>query len=152
MVIVKNLPPSARVAGLIPGLGRSPGGGNGIPLQYSCQENPMDRGAGGLQSMESRRVRHDSHLSSSSNLPIALWWGYYFHFRDEKTEASRAKTTCCRSQNWWVANERVPAAPTSILFITPSVSVRKLLVVSNATKKRLKQQARLLSHVTGSLE
>ena len=32
-------------AGLISGLGRSPGGGNGNPLQYSCLENPMDRGA-----------------------------------------------------------------------------------------------------------
>ena len=31
--------------GLIPGVGRSPGGGNGSPLQYSCLENPMDRGA-----------------------------------------------------------------------------------------------------------
>ena len=31
--------------GSIPGLGRSPGGGHGNPLQYSCLENPMDRGA-----------------------------------------------------------------------------------------------------------
>ena len=31
--------------GLIPGLGRSPGGGHGNPVQYSCLENPMDRGA-----------------------------------------------------------------------------------------------------------
>ena len=31
--------------GLIPGSGRSPGEGNGNPLQYSCLENPMDRGA-----------------------------------------------------------------------------------------------------------
>ena len=31
--------------GLVPGLRRYPGGGNGNPLQYSCQENPMDRGA-----------------------------------------------------------------------------------------------------------
>ena len=31
--------------GLIPGLGRSPGEGNGYPLQYPCLENPMDRGA-----------------------------------------------------------------------------------------------------------
>ena len=30
---------------MIPGLGRSPGGGHGNPLQYSCLENPMDRGA-----------------------------------------------------------------------------------------------------------
>ena len=32
-------------SGLIPGWGRSPGGGNGNPLQYSCLENPIDRGA-----------------------------------------------------------------------------------------------------------
>ena len=31
--------------GLIPGLGRSPGGGNGNPLQYSCLENSIDKGA-----------------------------------------------------------------------------------------------------------
>ena len=35
----------ARDPGLIPGPGRSPGGGNGNPLQYSCLKNPMDRGA-----------------------------------------------------------------------------------------------------------
>ena len=36
---------NARDSGLIPGLGRSPGEGNSYPLQYSCLENPMDRGA-----------------------------------------------------------------------------------------------------------
>ena len=36
---------NARDLGLIPGLGRSPGEGNGNPLQYSCLENPMDKGA-----------------------------------------------------------------------------------------------------------
>ena len=46
---MKNLPANAgdeRDASLIPGLGKSPGGGNGNPLQDSCLENPMDRGAG----------------------------------------------------------------------------------------------------------
>ena len=46
--MVKNLPSSAgdaRDAASIPGLGRSPGGGNGNPLQNSCLVNPMDRGA-----------------------------------------------------------------------------------------------------------
>ena len=46
--MVKNLPDNTRDAGdtgLIPGLGRSPGGGNGNPLQYSYLENSMDRGA-----------------------------------------------------------------------------------------------------------
>ena len=41
---VNNLPDSAGDAGSIPGLERSPGEGNGNPLQYSCLENPMDRG------------------------------------------------------------------------------------------------------------
>ena len=47
-LMVKNPPANARDirdAGLIPGLGRSPGGGHGNPLQYSCLENPMDIGA-----------------------------------------------------------------------------------------------------------
>ena len=42
---VKNPPADAGDAGLIPGSGRSPGEGNGNPLQYSCLGNPMDRGA-----------------------------------------------------------------------------------------------------------
>ena len=44
-VLVKKLPANAREVrevGLIPGSGRSPGGGNGNPLQYSCLGNPMD--------------------------------------------------------------------------------------------------------------
>ena len=43
--VVKNPPASEGVMGSIPGWGRSPGGGNGNPLQYSCLGNPMDRGA-----------------------------------------------------------------------------------------------------------
>ena len=43
--VVKNLPANAEDAGSTPGLGRSPGEGNGNPVQYSCLENPMDRGA-----------------------------------------------------------------------------------------------------------
>ena len=51
---------NVRDLGLIPGLGRFPGEGSGNPLQYSCLENPMDRGAGcRLLSMGSQRVRHD---------------------------------------------------------------------------------------------
>ena len=43
--VVKNLPANAGGVGSIPRLGRSPGEGNGNPLQYSCLGNPMDRGA-----------------------------------------------------------------------------------------------------------
>ena len=47
-LVAKTLPANAgamRDVGSIPGLDRSPGGGNGNPLQYSCLENPTDRGA-----------------------------------------------------------------------------------------------------------
>ena len=48
VLVVKNPPANAgngRDVGLIPGSRRSPGGGHGSPLQYSCPENPMDREA-----------------------------------------------------------------------------------------------------------
>ena len=43
--VVQNLPDNAGDMSQIPGSGRSPGEWNGNPLQYSCLENPMDRGA-----------------------------------------------------------------------------------------------------------
>ena len=75
--VVKNLPANAgdaRQAGLIPGSGRSPGEENGNPLQYSCLENPMGRGGGGLQSMGLQMVRHTEatlHTHPWSYLPEA---------------------------------------------------------------------------------
>ena len=61
-LVVKNLPANARDIGdmdLIPGPGRSPGGGHTNPLQYSCLENPMDRGAWGIHSIVLQRAEHD---------------------------------------------------------------------------------------------
>ena len=60
--VVKNLPANAgdtKDAGLIPGSGRSPGVGNGNPLQHSCWKIPRTEEPGGLLSMGSQRVRHD---------------------------------------------------------------------------------------------
>ena len=56
-VVVKNPPTDAGDLGSIPGSGRSPGEGNGNPLQYLCLENPLDGGAW-LQPMGSQRVGH----------------------------------------------------------------------------------------------
>ena len=67
--MVKNLPASAghtRDMGSIPGWRRSRGEGNGNALQYSCLENPMDRGAWRLQSMGSQRVGRDGAMSADS--------------------------------------------------------------------------------------
>ena len=61
--VVKNPPVNAeeiRDADLIPGSGRSPGGGHGHPFQYFCLENPMDKGAlWAIQSIGSQGVGHD---------------------------------------------------------------------------------------------
>ena len=60
--MVKDLPANAGVArdvGSIPESGRSPGGGNGNPLQYSYLGNPWTEEPGGLQSMGLQRVRLD---------------------------------------------------------------------------------------------
>ena len=60
--MVKNLPANAGDAedsGSIPGLGRFPGGGNGNPLQYSCLENPVDRGAWRTAVHGAKRFGHD---------------------------------------------------------------------------------------------
>ena len=62
--VKKNSPANVGVAGdvgSVPRVGRSPGIGNGHPLQYSCLENSMDRGTAGraVQSTESQRVGHN---------------------------------------------------------------------------------------------
>ena len=71
-LVVKNLPASAgdiRDSGLIPGSGRSPGGGHGNPLQYSCLENPMDRG--GWQATIHRVTKNQTWLKEpSTRTPI----------------------------------------------------------------------------------
>ena len=66
--MVKNLPANAGNVGSIPGLGRSPGEGTGNLLQYSCLENPMDRGAWWATVMESQES--DIDLGTKSFLRI----------------------------------------------------------------------------------
>ena len=58
LAVKKTLTADAGTAGLISGSGRSPGGRNGNPCQYSCLGNPWTEELGGLQSMESQRVGH----------------------------------------------------------------------------------------------
>ena len=71
--------------GSIPGLGRSPGEGNGNPLQYSCLGNPMDReDPGQLQSMGLQRIGHD--LVTKPPPPPSMVKTLHFHFRGHRLE------------------------------------------------------------------
>ena len=71
--VVKNLPANAadtREKGLISRLGRSPGVGNGHPLQYSCLENSMDRGAqwATVYGVAKSRAKLSMHVHASTHV------------------------------------------------------------------------------------
>ena len=75
---VKNLPANEGDMHSIPGLGRFPGERNGYPLQYSCLENPMDRGALWASVHGIARVRHDlvtKQLDHYTKKRLAESWG-----------------------------------------------------------------------------
>ena len=95
--VVKNLPANAGAAGdvdSLPWLGRSPGKGNGNPLQYSCLENPMDRGAWWA-------IVHKSHTEGSQKVG-----------HDQATESAFTIyiTPCCLPVIW---NPKFPTSPLS---------------------------------------
>ena len=81
--MVKNLPANAGDACLIPGSGRSPGGGNGNPLQYFCLGNPMDRRAwraivrGVTKSWMqlSTHIHKENHTSQITEFSASPWRG-----------------------------------------------------------------------------
>ena len=66
---------NAEEPGSIPGTERSPGEGNGNPLQYSCLGNSMDRGHGGLQSMGFQRFRHNC-----ATFTFHIYINFFFFF------------------------------------------------------------------------
>ena len=78
--VVKNLPVNAGKPGSVPGLGRSLGEGNCNPLQYSCLEKPMDRGA--WPATVHRAAKRQTRMSNSTHTQIIMrvdllalyWW------------------------------------------------------------------------------
>ena len=77
-LVVKNPPANAgdvRDVGLIPGLGRSPGGGHGNPLQYSSLENPMDRGACWATVLGLQGVGHEATQHTTPSVYVSTGTG-----------------------------------------------------------------------------
>ena len=100
VLVVQNLPANAgdaRDMGLIPGLGIFSGEGNGNTLQYSCLENPMDRGNlagsspwGHKESEMTERVHAHTHTHTHTHTHITQsGWVCYSHFRDERGKSLR---------------------------------------------------------------
>ena len=91
----KNLPANAGDVGATSVLGRSPGEGNGNPLQYSCLENPMDRGAwwaigygdgkGVGQDLAIKNTATNNNGWKKGRTRLCLKWG--IHLGSRKTKA-----------------------------------------------------------------
>ena len=85
--------------GSIPGLGRSPGEGNGNPLQYSCLENPMDRGAWWAT------VHGVAKSQTRLKCPLMDKWInniWYIHTIEYYSTINKNEKKCLLLQHWWI--------------------------------------------------
>ena len=115
---------NARVLGLIPGSGTSPGKGNGYPLQYFCLENSMDRGAWWPQPMGPKRVEHNWVILSATWSQRMLTWnkvdliGVEISRRTEWILGDKIWRTCL-----WISS--VQSLSYVWLFVTPWTAARQ---------------------------
>ena len=101
--MVKNLPAKTgdiRDGGLIPGLGITPGGGNGNPLQYFLLENPMDEEPGRLQFIALQRVGHNWAIFCFYVCHILFFVFAFFFFSPLKNLVSRSWFTSITKPGW----------------------------------------------------
>ena len=126
LLVVKNLPANAgdvRDSSLIPGLGRSPRARQGNPLQYSCLEDPMDRGA----------WRATAHR-------VAMNWAQPKGLRryTRVREGNRA------ARSWWtfLVLEEVPSIPLSLTQSSPRLGTGPMLQGENSSAIRYGQGSR----------
>ena len=108
VLVVKNLPANAgdiRDTGSIPGSGRSPGGGHGNPLQYSCLKNPMDRGfwQAAVHRVTKRQDWSNLHTHMHTNTERGKGI-YYKELPDMIMEAEKSEdmqSKALETENWW---------------------------------------------------
>ena len=108
VLVVKKLLASAgdmRTMGSVPWLGRSPGGGHGSPLQYSCLENPMDRGA--WQATVHGVAKSQTRLSHKAHYLFGYFWsqlwdtGSLLHHEGSFIEMCRLSSLGTWAQQLW---------------------------------------------------
>jgi len=103
--------------GLIPGLGRSPGEGNGNPLQDSCLENPMDRGAWQARVCGVQRVGHDLVTKLLLLLDERGEWKNRL-----KTQHSKNKDYGMYSQHSWPTDGETMETVTDFIFLHSKIT------------------------------
>ena len=100
--MVKNLPFNAGDTGSIPGSGRSPGEGNGNPLQYSCLGNPMHRGAWWVTVQQVLALNNNTHVYTNTHIPMNTQ-RHTFTYTQIHTEAQTLRAfyygVCARPQD-----------------------------------------------------
>ena len=97
VLVVKNPPASAGDpgdAGLIPGSGRSPGGGCGNPRQHSCLENPVDRGAWQATVHGGHKESDMTEVTSHTTFIKFLLYPSRYSFRDQSESESEKSLSC----------------------------------------------------------
>ena len=93
--------------GFIPGLGRSPGGGHGTPLQYSCLENPHgQRSLVGYSPQGRKESDTTQQLSIAQNSSKSMKMYIYFHLIDEETEAWRHEIAYSKPHGMHISSDR----------------------------------------------
>ena len=146
-LVVKNLPANAgdiREASLIPGLGRSPGGGCDNLLQYSCLETPMDRGAWWATTHRLQRVRHDwndlahmhtlMYIQTHQSLNLGFFSLCYLVITDPphghryELEEKHSSAAAISKEGWQLA--LVPAARRNVLKENEGCSVASNKIIN----------------------
>ena len=120
--MVKNLPANAGYIGSMPGLGRSPGKGNGYPLQDSCLENPMDRGAwqAVVHGVTKSRTRLSDFTFTSLSVidsALSLPWAWVPSLVGELRSRSQETNT---PRAWEVTDQRLALLPMLQELLSPS--------------------------------
>ena len=104
VLVIKNLPVDAgdiRDADSIPGPGRSPGGGHSYPLQCSCLENPMDRGAWRATVHGVTKIEHDRNdlaLTGPTRVLVRQKPEEHQHSRDNMKRSQQGEFRSCETQ------------------------------------------------------